>query len=208
MGKRLHVRILSSILDTLYPRLRCPVCGEYYDGLCPVCRLTIVPEEKAGILHCSRYEGSAKALVSSFKSRGSFNAAREIAAIIHDSHSEYIRGFDLVTWAPSSGLSRKRLGFDHGEVLARNVAALAGSDCRRLFSAPAFEQKGLERTERQENALSIGIIKGRIDLIRGRKILVIDDVATTGSTLRICSERITDAGGIAGAIAFAYQGTR
>lgn len=205
MGKRVYVRIIGSILDTLYPRLRCPVCGEYYDGLCPVCRLTIVPDEKAGIIHCSRYEGSAKALVSSFKAKGSFNAAWEIAKIINASHAEYIRGFDLVTWAPSSRLSKQRLGFDHGEVLARNVANLAGSDCRRLFLAPAFEQKGLERAGRQENARSIRIVKGRQSLIRGRKILVVDDVATTGSTLQVCTKRISEAGGVAGAIAFAYQ---
>ncbi|MBP1920553.1 ComF family protein [Youngiibacter multivorans] len=208
MGKRLHVRIIEGIIDTLYPRLRCPVCGEYYDGLCPVCRLTIVPADEAGILHCSRYEGSAKALISAFKSRGSFNAAREIAAIMHSSHGDYIRSFDMVTWAPSSKISRKRLGFDHGEVLARNVARLQGIECKRLFSAPAYEQKGLERTGRQENALTIGLIKNKKPLIKGRKILIVDDVATTGSTLLICTERINEAGGIAGAIAFAYQGTR
>lgn len=192
----------------LYPRLRCPVCGEYYEGLCPVCRLTIVPDENAGIFHCSRYEGSAKALVSAFKSRGSFNASREIAAIIHGSHEEYIRGFDLVTWAPSSGISRQRLGFDHGEALARNVANLAGIDCKRLFSAPKFEQKGLERAGRQENAGTIGVVEGGKGLIKGRRVLIVDDVATTGSTLRICAERITEAGGTAGAIAFAYQGAK
>ena len=170
--------------------------------------MSIVPDDEAGILHCSRYEGSAKALVSAFKSRGSFNAAREIAAILHSSHGDYIKSFDLVTWAPSSKISRKRLGFDHGEVLARKVARLAGTDCTRLFSAPAFEQKGLERTGRQENALTIGLVKNKKPLIKGRKILVVDDVATTGSTLGICAERINEAGGIAGAIAFAYQGTR
>lgn len=208
MGKRLHVRVIGHILDTLYPKLRCPVCGEYYDGLCPVCRLTIIPDVKSEILHCSRYEGSAKALISAFKSRGSFNAAGSIAAIIHDMHGEFIKGFDLITWAPSSKLSRQRLGFDHGEVLARNVADLAGIDCTRLFIPPEYEQKGLERTGRQENALTIRLIRTSQDLVKGRKILIVDDVATTGSTLSICRERIAEAGGTAGAIAFAYQGVR
>jgi len=208
VGKRLHVRIIDGLLDTLYPRLRCPVCDGYYNGLCPVCRLTIVPEPESDILHCSRYEGSAKILVSSFKSAGSFNAGKEIAGIIHSRFEDYIRDFDIVTWAPSSRLSRQRLGFDHGEVLARNVAALAGREHARLFKAPEFEQKGLERTGRQENALTIRLVKNGQSLVKGRKILVLDDVATTGSTLSSCMVKITDAGGIAGAVAFAYQGAR
>lgn len=170
--------------------------------------MTIAPDINSQILHCSRYDGSAKALVSSFKSRGSFNAASSIASIMYDIHGEFIKGFDMITWAPSSKLSGQRLGFDHGEVLARNVADLAGIGCTRLFIPPEYEQKGLERTGRQENALTIGLLRNRQELVKGRKILIVDDVATTGSTLGICSERIEKAGGTAGAIAFAYQGVR
>jgi predicted amidophosphoribosyltransferase len=101
--------------------------------------------------------------------------------------------FDLVTWAPTSGSRRRRRGFDQSEVVARRVAAQLGLPCRRLLDRhPASgPQTGRDRAERLHGPMFAGS-----PAVSGRRILVIDDVVTTGSTLRSAELALRRAGAI------------
>jgi len=103
---------------------------------------------------------------------------------------------DLVIPVPISQPNLMKRGFNQSEVLARNVAKALGLKMLpdvlvRVRETPS--QRELTKEERQQN------LKGAFDVrdcekIRGKNILLVDDVYTTGSTAKECATVLLDAG--------------
>jgi competence protein ComFC len=97
---------------------------------------------------------------------------------------------DVVTWAPTSRRHRHRRGFDQAEMVARRVAAQLGVPCRRLLEREGgVAQTGLDRATRLH-----GPVFRASPAAAGQRVLVIDDVITTGSTLRSAAGALDRAG--------------
>jgi ComF family protein len=98
---------------------------------------------------------------------------------------------DVVTWAPTSNARRHRRGFDQAELVARRVALQLGVPCRRLLrrEGTAPPQTGLDRATRLHGP-AFSASPG----VSGRRVLLIDDVVTTGSTLRSAARALHAAG--------------
>lgn len=196
---------LSGLLDLLYPA-RCALCGELLTGKGPFCAECageapfIPPEEMvreepwgrcASVLY---YEGAARQAVRALKFHGESWRARALGTLMAQAAAECLGGeFDTVTWAP---VSRKRLGercYDQSRLLAeamcrpwdlRPVPLL-----RKTADTPA--QSSLGEAERRENVK--GVYAG-LPAARGRRVLLADDVLTTGSTLGACVRALEEAG--------------
>jgi predicted amidophosphoribosyltransferase len=202
MGPGLSERIRKGLLDLFYPRLTCPVCGCFGEGLCPECEYRLAKpgwismgcgevDYNRGFSLYGNNEVMSK-LINTYKSKGSFNAFEMIMSCLTEEHLDYIRTFDWITFAPSSESSISRLGFDHGYLIARRISELAGVPVLRLYTAASKEQKQLDREERRENVKSIGLDlnKDKQLKLRDKRILIVDDIMTTGNTLQVCRERI------------------
>lgn len=194
------LRILSGFF---FPNLTCPVCKAYSEGLCITCLKGFVrydrerlAEREEGI-SIYRYQNEVISLISGYKKKSQFFAMETMVELTLELYREDIAKFDLVSFAPSSKSSIKKLGFDHGELLAKKIAAGANLKCRGLFLPPSKEQKVLDKEERAMNAMGISLkkIKDEKKGIQGLKVLIIDDVYTTGSTLKRCMELIASHGG-------------
>lgn len=99
--------------------------------------------------------------------------------------------FDVVTWAPTSSRRRRRRGYDQSELLARAIARRLGLPCRRLLSRDrSSPQTGRSRRDRLEH----GPTFTARPLRRPCRVLVIDDVVTTGSMLRAAGHALELAG--------------
>jgi predicted amidophosphoribosyltransferase len=170
----------EDIASGLWPRRKCPACA-CPDGL-----------PRRAVRATDHLQGETKELIRGLKYRNQRGVVAELAdqlvrSILADPDAP---DFDVVTWAPTSVRRQRQRGYDQSELLARAVAARLGLKCRRLLyrdrSAP---QTGRNREER----LNGPMFRAR-PLRRPSRVLVIDDVVTTGSTLRAAAHALDLAG--------------
>jgi predicted amidophosphoribosyltransferase len=133
----------------------------------------------AGLDSCRallRYDGTARALVRGIKYRNRRAGLGPLAtalALLVDPAT-----VDAVTWAPTTPRRRRARGFDQAAVLAHLVARVLGLPCRPLLRrAPGPAQTGRSRADRRRGATFVAR--------RGvpPRVLLVDDVLTTGTTL-------------------------
>ena len=140
------------------------------------------------------YDGVAKDLILALKYGKKKYIAKTLGAMMSD---EYIKcGIDaeIAVFVPMSEWEEKKRGFNHAELLAREVA-----DRLRLPLLPALvktkdtsSQKKLSLKERAENLNdAFACIYSEI---KDRKILLIDDVFTTGATVNACTNVLLKSG--------------
>ncbi len=174
---------------------RCSRCGipfptlEGEDHLCGECLATDRPYAVARAV--GLYEKTLLTAIHLFKYRGRIGIGEVLGKIMADfAGGEWdMTVFSLIIPVP---LHRKRLrerGFNQAVILAREIAKrfslpLDFTTLRReLFTAP---QVGLGREERSANVRKAFAVR-KPEKIAGRRILLVDDVATTGSTLTECA---------------------
>lgn len=104
-------------------------------------------------------------------------------------------GFDLVTWAPLSTLRYWKRGYDQAELLAVEAGKLYGIKPLRLLRKTRHTkaQSKLSPAARKRNAADLYRVSSRLSL-EGKRVLLVDDVTTTGSTLSDCARALTAAG--------------
>ncbi|MEP7115150.1 MAG: phosphoribosyltransferase family protein [Ilumatobacteraceae bacterium] len=141
-----------------------------------------------GIRAALPFEGVPRELIVALKFRHHRSAAGVLAA-------QMIRRLDLdrvdvVTWAPTSARRVRRRGYDQAEAIARAIARQLGVPCRRLlYRTHGAPQTGKSRSERLAGP---GFRARRAK--SGLVVLVVDDVVTTGATLRTAAEALLAAG--------------
>lgn len=201
-------RALCWLLDLIYPP-KCVICGRILrDGerdACKDCMLSLpictFPVEGGEFLgNCAapfRYEGDLRESILRFKFGGRQHYARFYAVYLAAAVRERLgTGFDLVTWVPISRRRRFERGYDQAEELARHTAKLLGLPCARTLKKIKNNrrQSGIsDRDERKRNVR--GVYRAhRPAHYRGKRILMIDDIITSGATLGECAFRLRLAG--------------
>lgn len=92
----------------------------------------------------------------------------------------------LVTHVPRSRRAKALYGFDQSKMLARNVAKRIGVECLSVFgSASKKQQKRLSTKARMANAKKSIAVRDKVD-VRGKYVVLIDDVVTTGASMASC----------------------
>lgn len=101
-----------------------------------------------------------------------------------------------VTFIPRSEVSFEKYGFDHMESVACCVAEMLGCRFAKLLLRRGGDaQKKLSFDERYDNAYeSLSVDPKRADLIRSGKIILLDDIVTTGSSMRAAISKLSFTG--------------
>lgn len=146
----------------------------------------------APILSAHDYEGDVRRRVVDMKYRGRRSVARELARHLADAVRAdlAVSGIDVVTWAPTSSRRRRQRGFDQAQLIARAVARDLGVPCRRLL----VRETRRAQTGRSRQARLAGPRFRAMQTRRPMRVLVVDDVVTTGSTLRAAAHALTASG--------------
>jgi competence protein ComFC len=202
------VSIWSRILDLLFPP-RCPFCGKIQDaaGVCPGCAKTLPWTEQgqreqtlSGGTRCVSplwYEDAARDGILRYKFSGASGAADTLGGLLADCAAENFSGeFDCVTWVPVSRKRLRKRGYDQAFLLAEAACRRWNTKPERMLRKPEDNpaQSGLKgAAARRANVLGV-YEPVNPDKIRERRILLVDDIVTTGSTLGECARVLRDAG--------------
>ena len=107
-------------------------------------------------------------------------------------HARPFGHFDMVSYVPMSRVDRRARGFNQAQLLATGLAKRLGLALMALLVKEhrTLPQAGLSARERREN------LRGAFHLIRSGKgkVLLIDDIFTTGSTVEVCAHTLKSGG--------------
>jgi competence protein ComFC len=175
--------------------LRCAGCRQSGSSLCRRCRFALAssPAVSFGPIRAAMsFDGAVRSAILGLKFANQRAVARHLAALLvrRLGLDRGSAAFDIVTWAPTSRQRLSRRGYDQAELLARATARRLGVPCRRLlYRTHGAPQAGRGRAERLAGP------KFRVRQARpGVRVLVVDDVVTTGSTLRAAEAALRAAG--------------
>jgi competence protein ComFC len=141
------------------------------------------------------YAGPAQAAVTALKFRGAAGVADAMAAqVVANAPAGWLDAVTLVP-APLHPARIRRRGFNQAERLARAIARRAGVPVADLLAraGPRATQMGRGRAERLTGIAGAIALRPEARALPGR-ILLIDDVITTGATLAACTETLGQAG--------------
>jgi len=170
----------------------CPRCGLPYGptvaaGVCGPCRERRRRFRRARAL--GSYQDGLKETLHSLKFGGRPGLVSALGKLAFDRwlRSGELEVGDAVVPVPLHWRRRRERGFNQAELLGKVVARAAGKPCCRALSkiAPRPPQAGLTATARSRNAA--GAYRARLpDEFIGRRMLLVDDVYTTGATVEAC----------------------
>lgn len=209
--------ILSDVASLFFPPL-CPVCrrplGDGERFVCTSCRYRIPltgfwrepgnPMEQRfwGLLPIRGVaaffwfsEGSGwRRLVHGFKYSGKWLFARRMGEWFGAelSRSGSFSDADIIVPVPLHWRKRLSRGYNQSELIAEGMSVSMGIPCRsdllrRVRNTPSQTRRSHDR--RWENVSGAFAVR-RPELLRGRHVLIVDDVFTTGSTVMSCAEEI------------------
>lgn len=198
--------ILSGILDLLFPP-RCVFCRKVLkkgeSDFCKGCGENLPTCEGQDALQDGEfyskcisplyYEGSVRDSLLRYKfksAKGYVGCYGRILA--HCIQENYMGRYDLITWVPISESRYKKRGYDQSMILAYATALelddVAVETLKKTRDNPA--QSGLgEKDERRANVSGAYSVPDP-ELIKGKRVLLIDDIITTGATLSECARTL------------------
>lgn len=164
-----------------------------FEGRCTLCRSGLRGFDAA---YCyGSYEGALRELIHVYKYGRVQTLAKPLGDLLAAALPREER-FDAVTAVPLHWRRQWQRGFNQSELLARSMAARYGIPVvralRRVRSTET--QAGLSNTRRRENVATAFECRRGARALAGKRILLIDDVMTTGSTAAACARVLKRAG--------------
>lgn len=138
------------------------------------------------------YRGSLERVLHALKFERHDFLDDALAALVDDTLRD--RDFDALVAVPMQRAKERKRGYNQAELLARALARRIGVPCdMRLLTRRrgGATQSSLPKRERAANVHGAFAASTRA---KGRAILIVDDISTTGETLRACAAALRDAG--------------
>lgn len=180
----------------------CAACGFPFDydpggtALCGACARRLPDYGRARAV--MRYDEASRALVLGFKHGDRTHGAPAYGRWMARAGAELLREADLVVPVPLHWLRLFRRRYNQAALLAQAVARTAGVPVAvdlLMRRRPTPSQGHLSAAARRRNVRGAFAVRpGRDALVRGRRIVLIDDVLTTGATGEACARTLLRAG--------------
>lgn len=162
------------------------------EGKCALCRLGVRGFDDA---YCfGQYEGALRDLIHLYKYAGVQTLAPPLAQYMAAALPRDLR-FDGIAPVPLHWRRRWQRGFNQSELLARGLSRRTGLPVMQLLRRvrPTSVQAGLSNSSRRRN-VDHAFRCAQPGAAKGKRILLVDDVMTTGSTGAACALALKQAG--------------
>ncbi|WP_312645232.1 ComF family protein [Hydrogenoanaerobacterium sp.] len=201
----------SRFLNLFFPR-RCACCGQLLAGgaLCEGCLLLLKTLESPllpytapldGLSAAFAYSGAGAALMREFKFHHQTHCYH---LLLQESFEKQVRetyekyNIDMIIPIPMYRDAKRERGFNQAEHIASNLAKSMGVPCRADIMQKVCAnrvQHHLSKSERVNNVRGVYQV-ALPQTVRGKTVLLVDDITTTGATLLECAAVLKAAGAV------------
>ena len=205
MNKILEIK--EKIINLIYPQT-CGICGKLNpNSLCKKCEINLKKHKDINIIkngeeienkyfnelmYIFKYEGQIRKLILDYK----FNEKSYIYLTFvnfllkNEKIFENIKKYDTIIPVPISKKRQKTRGYNQSLLIAREISQILHIELQEnclLKTKNIIEQSKLNKEQREQNIQNVYELKNG-QILTNKKILLIDDIYTTGSTVRECSK--------------------
>lgn len=195
------------LLDLLFPP-KCMLCHKIISGkeaLCDACARKVLAQSTNTLRghHFSRcvapltYDGDVRKSIHRYKFGGNAFYAETYAMLMAACVRRELHGeFDLITFVPISRRRKRKRGYDQSKLLAEHVSmALRKPMVAALVKVKDMPAQSslLDADQRRKNVAGVYQALAE-EQYAGKRVLLVDDIVTTGATLEECSKMLVKAG--------------
>lgn len=192
---------IEKILNIIYPPT-CGICGKLNNNfLCNRCKKDLESQAKFNIekyqnnyfsqhLYIFKYQGMIREILLNYKFNDKSYLYKTIVNFLikNEKFFKILKSYDTIIPAPINKKRSKQRGYNQSYLIAKEIAKVTGINLEKYClykSKNIIEQSKLNKEKRQEN------VKGAYELrnserLYNNKILLLDDIFTTGSTAKEC----------------------
>jgi ComF family protein len=204
---------MKMLLDVLLPPA-CPGCGAEGDAVCAKCRpflarrrdepagvplglATSLPQGLVQLEWCCSYSGVARACLHALKYDGELRLVEALAEQMAARWARAGIGGEVLVPVPVHAARLKQRGFDQAELLARAAGRMLNLPVATVLKR-ATRTAAQHKLGRRARAANVGgafaVRRAAQGQVRGRWIVLVDDVVTTGATFSGCAQALYGAG--------------
>ncbi len=204
-----HDWVVEPVLSFVAPA-QCSICGEPliqgHKVICPACHSSLPLLDPIflenlrdeieqpyfdDLIVCHPFDASFQKLIHLLK----YQRQQSVADLFGETLAEFVPlNFDCVTAVPLNAVRQKERGYNQCELIAKRLSQITRIPLTTHLLTRVRNtqtQTKLSREERKQNVKDAFKVQGEVE---GKRILLIDDVITTGSTLNECAKELKQNG--------------
>ena len=206
----IHFKFISFVLDLIYPPT-CGICGKLNSNfLCNKCQKQLESQAKFKIeenqdtnyyfqkhLYIFEYQGIIRKIILNYKFQGKAYLYKTFVNFLlkNQKFFQILKSYDTIIPVPISKKRQKERGYNQSFLLAKEIANNTDlnliNNC--LYKTQnIIEQSKLNKEDRLKNIKGVYKLKNH-QILKNKRILLLDDIYTTGSTVNECCKILKEA---------------